>query len=105
MRTVLSYPQVGEVPVFTPGFVYIPRRAVVAHARKPEAGAEAYYSEADLALTRTITRLFQSTPGDILARVRDSEQVRRHWFREDGSWWGISPAHRERWLEWAEAVP
>ncbi len=103
VRTVLTYPEVGETPIFTDAFVYVPRRAVVARARKPENGAPAY-SENDRVLIRGIAELLRQEPDEIMRRAGAPEEIRKYWFWEDGSRWGITPEHQREWLEWAATV-
>lgn len=104
VKTVLTYPEAGEVPVFTPGFVYVPRRAVVAKARKPgpEGGEE--YSEEDRVLIRGISELFRLSEDQVMARADAPEEVREYWFGTHGSRWGISTDRQWQWLEWAEGI-
>ncbi|HEX2094948.1 MAG TPA: methyltransferase domain-containing protein, partial [Longimicrobiaceae bacterium] len=104
VKTVLTYPEVGETPVFTDAFVYVPRRAVVAKARKPENGTGPRYSDDDRVLIRGITELFRQDPAEILRRASTTEEVGQYWFGADGSRWGISPERQRAWMEWASTV-
>ena len=101
IREILTYPEVGEVPVFAEDYVYIPRRAVVAVARRPAAGEDTGPTEGDRALADSLTRLFRSTPEELTASLDLPEEVRRHWFAPSGRWWNVSPAERRDWLDWA----
>lgn len=104
VRSTFTYPEVGEVPVFTEEFVYVPRRAVVARARKPAAsGAE--LTEEDRVLVRGVSALFRMSPDEVMERAGAPEGVREYWFGEDGSRWNVPPEQQREWLEWAEAVP
>ncbi|MBV9774019.1 MAG: methyltransferase domain-containing protein [Gemmatimonadetes bacterium] len=104
VKTVLTYPEVGETPIFTDAFVYIPRRAVVARARKPAAGQKPHYSESDLVLIRGITELFRQEPDEIMRRSGAPEEIREYWFWSDGTRWGVTPEHQRAWLDWAKTV-
>lgn len=103
VKTVLTYPEVDETPVFTDGFVYVPRRAVVARARKPEGDAPDY-TAGDLAMIRGITELFAQTPDEVMRRAGAPEEIRKYWFGTDGSRWGVSREQQREWLEWAKTV-
>jgi SAM-dependent methyltransferase len=103
IRDILTYPELGEVPVFEKDFVYIPRRAVVAVARRPAPG-EAPRGEGDRALARTLARLFRRTEEELVAELCPPESVRRYWFAPDGRWWGITPEERRGFLEWESAL-
>jgi SAM-dependent methyltransferase len=103
VKTVLTYPEVDETPVFTDDFVYVPRRAVVARARRPEGGAPRY-SAADRVLIRAVTELFRQEPDEIMRRAGAPEEIRQYWFGADGSRWGVSPEHQREWLEWAKTA-
>ncbi|HEU0077804.1 MAG TPA: methyltransferase domain-containing protein, partial [Longimicrobiaceae bacterium] len=103
VKTVLTYPEVDETPVFTDEWVYVPRRAVVARARRPE-GATPRYSASDLALIRTITELFRLEPDEVMRRASAPEEIRQYWFGVDGSRWGVSRERQQEWLDWAKAI-
>jgi SAM-dependent methyltransferase len=103
IREILTYPEVGEVPVSGDDFVYIPRRAVVAVARRPAPG-EAPRGEGDRALARTLARLFRRTEDELVAELSPPESARRYWFASDGRWWGITPEERRGFLEWESAL-
>jgi SAM-dependent methyltransferase len=103
IREILTYPEVGELPVFGEDYVYIPRRAVVAVARRPERG-ETPRSEADRALARTLAGLFRRDPDALAAALDLPESVRRYWFAPDGRRWGIAPAERGDFLAWADSL-
>ncbi len=103
VKTVLTYPEVDETPVFTDGFVYVPRRAVVARGRKPEGDAPRY-SASDLAMIRGISELFRQEPDEVMRRASAPEEIRKYWFGADGSRWGISPERQREWLAWASTV-
>lgn len=99
----LAYPEVGEVPVFAEGFVYIPRRAAVATAVRPQA-ADAPYGDDDLRLVRTLATLFRRDPAELVRELALPDQVARYWFPADGRRWGLTPREREHWLAWADSV-
>ncbi|MEW5927685.1 MAG: methyltransferase domain-containing protein [Gemmatimonadota bacterium] len=103
VKTVLTYPEVDETPVFTEEFVYVPRRAVVARARKPE-GGRPRYSAGDLAMIRTITELFRLEPDEVMRRAGAPEEIRKYWFGVDGIRWGVSRERQQEWLDWARTV-
>jgi SAM-dependent methyltransferase len=103
IREILTYPELGEVPVFEKDFVYIPRRAVVAVARRPAPG-EAPRSEGDRALARTLARLFRRTEDELVTELCPPESARRYWFAPDGRWWGITPEERRGFVEWESAL-
>ena len=103
VKTVLTYPEVDETPVFTEEWVYVPRRAVVARARRPE-GDTPRYSAGDLAMIRTITELFRLEPDEVMRRASAPEEIRQYWFGVDGSRWGVSRERQREWLDWAKTV-
>jgi SAM-dependent methyltransferase len=103
IREILTYPELGEVPVFGDDFVYIPRRAVVATARRAVHG-EAPRSDGDRALAHTLARLFRCTADALIDEMEPPEAVRRYWFTADGRWWGITPAQRCDFVEWVSTV-
>jgi hypothetical protein len=103
VKTVLTYPEVDETPVFTEEFVYVPRRAVVARARKPE-GAAPRHSAGDLAMIRTISELFRMEPDEVMRRAGAPEEIRQYWFGVDGTRWGVSRERQREWLDWAKTV-
>jgi SAM-dependent methyltransferase len=103
VKTVLTYPEVDETPVFTEEFVYVPRRAVVARARKPE-GAAPRHSAGDLAMIRTIAELFRLEPDEVMRRAGAPEEIRQYWFGVDGTRWGVSRERQREWLDWARTV-
>ncbi|HYW08943.1 MAG TPA: methyltransferase domain-containing protein [Longimicrobium sp.] len=103
VREILTYPEVGELPVFGADYVYIPRRAVVAVGRRPGVG-EAERSEGDRALIRTCADLFSRDPGELAEALDVPESVGRYWFARNGRHWGIPPEERADFLAWAETV-
>jgi SAM-dependent methyltransferase len=103
IRDILTYPELGEVPVFGTDFVYIPRRAVVAVARRPAPG-EAPRGEGDRALARTLARLFRRTEDELVAELCPPESARRYWFAPDGRWWGLTPGERRGFVEWESGL-
>lgn len=103
IREILTYPEVGEVPAFAGDFVYIPRRAVVAVARRPAPG-EAPRAEGDAALARTLAALFTRTAEELIDELELPEAVHRYWFAADGKWWGITPSERREFAEWASTL-
>jgi SAM-dependent methyltransferase len=102
IHEILTYPEVGEVPRFGADFVYIPRRAVVATAVRPEEGTP--LGDADRALASTLAALFRRDPAEIADALELDEDVRRYWFPADGRRWGVTPAEREAWLAWEAAL-
>jgi SAM-dependent methyltransferase len=99
---ILTYPEVGEVPVFSPDFVYIPRRAPVAVARRPvEDGPP---SGGDLALVRTLAALFERTAEEVIEELDLPESVHRYWFAPNGSWFGLTTAERRDFVDWASTL-
>lgn len=100
IREILTYPEVGEEPIFSEGVVYIPRRAVVARAERPMADDEPY-SERDLALVHTIEGLFRRSVDDLISEGQIPEEVHRYWFTPDGRYWGIPTDQRNDWVRWA----
>ncbi|HEU0053760.1 MAG TPA: methyltransferase domain-containing protein [Longimicrobium sp.] len=103
LREILTYPEVGETPVFGGDYVYIPRRAVVAVARRPAEG-EAPRSQADEALARTIAGLFRRDPAELAETLDVPESVHQYWFPRDGRRWGITPAEQADFLAWADSL-
>jgi SAM-dependent methyltransferase len=99
---ILTYPELGEVPAFGPDFVYIPRRAVVAVARRPLAGEAR--PAGDVALAHTLARLFRHTAAELVEALDVPESVHRYWFAPDGTWWGLPPAERREFVEWASTL-
>jgi SAM-dependent methyltransferase len=103
VHEILTYPEVGEEPIFAEGFVYIPRRAVVARAVRPLAGEE-QYAEHDLALIRTLAGLLRQSSDGLIARHYLPEAVHQYWFKPDGSYFNLPAEARQEWVRWAEAV-
>jgi SAM-dependent methyltransferase len=103
IRSILTYPEVGEEPIFGEGFVYIPRRAVVARGVRPgDEGAP--LTDGDRALVRTLAGLFRQDAAELIARYGLAEDVHRYWFTPDGRCWGIPAEQRADWLRWADRV-
>ncbi len=84
LHEILSYPEIGNQPLLGEGedLVYVPRRAVVVSARRPEDGPWAPLNEADTALVRVLTGLLSAGPG-----------------------WGVTPETRRQWLSWVSYGP
>jgi SAM-dependent methyltransferase len=85
LHEVLSYPEIGNEPHLGEGgedLVYVPRRAVVVSARRPEDGPWAPLDEADTSLVRVLTGLLSAGPG-----------------------WGVTPETRRQWLSWVSYGP
>lgn len=103
VREILTYPEAGEVPCFSDSLVYVPRRAVVATARKAAPG-ETGYSPADRALIRRIGELFRAPVDEIARRAGAGAEVHPYWFPADGSRWGVSPERMQAWLAWESGI-
>jgi SAM-dependent methyltransferase len=101
IHEILTYPEVGEVPRFGPSFVYIPRRAVVATAVRPEDDAEPH-AEDDLRLMRTLSSLFRRDPAELADALELPDDVARYWFPAPGRRWGVDDDERAEWLAWAD---
>ncbi|HVG07091.1 MAG TPA: methyltransferase domain-containing protein [Thermoanaerobaculia bacterium] len=82
LHEVLSYPEIGNEPFLGDDLVYVPRRAVVVSARRPEDGPWAPLDEADTSLVRVLTGLLSAGPG-----------------------WGVTPETRRQWLSWVSYGP
>lgn len=103
IHEILTYPEVGEVPIFGESFVYVPRRAVVARAVCP-AGDDAPYSAADRALLRALAALFRDGEAQVAARAGAPDDVARYWFPGGGTRWGIAPEGQAAFLALADRV-
>jgi SAM-dependent methyltransferase len=103
IREILTYPEVGEEPVFADGFVYIPRRAVVARAVRPERDDQPYSAQ-DLALVRALASVLRRDADRLVAWHNLPEEVHRYWFKPDGSYFGIPAEQRLEWVRWADAL-
>jgi len=103
IREILTYPELGELPAFGPDFVHIPRRAVVAVARRPAPG-EAPHAEGDLVLARTLARLFGGTAAGLVDELGVPGPVHRYWFTPDGRWWGITAEERRGFVDWVATL-
>jgi SAM-dependent methyltransferase len=84
IHEILSYPEIGNEPLLGEGedLVYVPRRAVVVSARRPEDGPWATLNEADTSLVRVLTDLLSAGPG-----------------------WGVTAETRRQWLSWVSYGP
>lgn len=103
VHEILTYPEVGEVPIFGEGFVYIPRRAVVARAVRP-VDESAPYSAADLELIRALAALMGRSSDRLIARHELPGDVHQYWFKPDGSYFNIPAGERLEWVRWADAL-
>jgi len=103
VRRVLDYPELGDSAVFEANFAYIPRRAVVARARKPAAGASPAYSARDAALIETLAEAMRASEASIRSRSGAPPAATRAWFGADGARWGLSARDQRAWLEWEGA--
>jgi hypothetical protein len=82
IHEILSYPEIGNEPFLGEDLVYVPRRAVVVSARRPEDGPWAPLGEADTALVRVLTELLSA-----------------------GARWGVTPETQRQWLSWVSYGP
>ena len=85
IHEVLSYPEIGNEPLLGEDgedLVYVPRRAMVVSARRPEDGPWAPLGEADTSLVRILTDLLSAGPR-----------------------WGVTPETRRQWLSWISYGP
>ena len=105
LHEVLSYPEIGNEPFLGEDLVYVPRRAVVVSARRPEDGPWAPLGKADIALVRRLTELLKADPASLPALRSAPPQVSRSWFGSDGSRWGVTPETRRQWLSWVSYGP
>lgn len=85
IREILSYPEIGNEPHLGDDgedLVYVPRRAMVVSARRPEDGPWAPLGETDAELVRVLTGLLSAGPG-----------------------WGVTAETRRQWLSWVSYGP
>ncbi|HYH79375.1 MAG TPA: methyltransferase domain-containing protein [Longimicrobium sp.] len=100
IHQVLTYPELGETPVFERDFALIPRRAVVARAYRPLAGEGTRFSGSDAALIEALGSALSASPGDLRRRAGGPPEATGSWFGEDGSRWGLSAADQQAWRAW-----
>ncbi|HWM89195.1 MAG TPA: hypothetical protein VN493_00360 [Thermoanaerobaculia bacterium] len=105
IREILSYPEIGNEPSFGDDLVYVPRRAVVVSARRPEDGPWAPLGEGDVALVRRLTELLRDEPESLPAVRQAPPEVSLAWLASDGSRWGVTPDTRRQWLSWVSYGP
>lgn len=105
IHEVLSYPEIGNEPHFGDDLVYVPRRAMVVSARRPEDGPWAPLGEADTALVRHLTELLKADPESLPAMCGAPPEVTRSWLGADGSRWGVTPDTQKQWLSWVSYGP
>lgn len=103
VRRVLDYPELGDSAVFDANFAYIPRRAVVAVARKPQPGDAAAFSPADAALVGALAEAFRASEGALRQRSGAPAAATRHWFGAEGERWGVSARDQREFLAWERA--
>ncbi|HVH13289.1 MAG TPA: methyltransferase domain-containing protein, partial [Longimicrobium sp.] len=103
IRDVLTYPELGQAPVFDRDYTLIPRRAVVARGYRPLPGAPAQFSASDAALISTLADALRSSDAEILARLDLSEDGTCSWFTEGDFRWGLSPEDQQAFLDWQQA--
>jgi SAM-dependent methyltransferase len=102
VREFLTYPEIGNEPLFAQDLVYVPRRAVVVSARRPaEPGA---LTDGDRTLIPRIRELLAGDPADLLRRLEAPPEVARVWFPGDGTRWGLSIEHQRAWLDGFQAL-
>ncbi|HWN45435.1 MAG TPA: methyltransferase domain-containing protein, partial [Thermoanaerobaculia bacterium] len=95
IHEMLSYPEIGNEPFLGEDLVYVPRRAVVVSARRPEDGPWAPLGEADTSLVRVLTEFLSADPGTLPALM----------LGKDGSRWGVTPETQRQWLSWVSYGP
>lgn len=105
IHEVLSYPEIGNEPFFGDDLVYVPRRATVVSARRPEDGPWAPLGEADTALIRHLTELLKADPESLPTVCTAPPEVTRSWFGPDGSRWGVTPDTQKQWHSWVSYGP
>lgn len=105
LHEVLSYPEIGNEPFLGEDLVYVPRRAVVVSASRPEDGPWAPLSESDAALVGRLTELLKADPASLPALRNVPPEVGATWFGQDGSRWGVTPETRRQWLSWVSYGP
>lgn len=103
IHQVLTYPELGQAPVFDRDFTLIPRRAVVARGYRPRPGADARFSASDAELIAALTEAMGATEAEILGRMDVTADAARSWFTAGGYRWGLSPAEQQAWLDWQQA--
>lgn len=99
---ILSYPEIGNLPLFSRDLVYVPRRATVAVATRPGGGADGPLSPADRELAERIDSLLATEPAALAFRRSAPPELLAGWFRADGTRWGISPDQQADWRRWRE---
>lgn len=103
VRDVLTYPELGQTAVFEQDFALIPRRAIVARARKPAPGAADRFSESDAALVRALEEGLRASPESLERRSGAPAEATRSWFGKDGERWGLSARAQREFMDWAGA--
>ena len=101
IRSVLSYPEIGNEPFLGEDLVYVPRRAVVVKASRPEDGPWAPLTREDTVLVRRLTELLSADPETLSAQP----EIVRTWLRPDGSRWGVTPETQRQWHSWVSYGP
>jgi SAM-dependent methyltransferase len=102
VREILTYPEIGNEPLFARDLVYVPRRAAVVSARRPT--AHGGLTGADRELIRRLGELLAEDPADLVRRLEAPPEVARAWFPGDGSRWGLSPREQRDWTAWVESL-
>ncbi len=102
VQELLTYPEIGNEPLFARDLVYVPRRAAVVSARRP--AAPGAFTDADRALIRRLGELLAGDPAELVRRLELPPEVARAWFPDDGSRWGVSPGEQRTWLAWERSL-
>lgn len=96
--STLVYPELDDRPVFEADRAYVPRRAVVARARRP-ASSDAPLGAGDRRLVDRLSELLSRSPASF---AEMGPETLRWWFA-DGRRWGVDEATRRRFLSWIAA--
>jgi SAM-dependent methyltransferase len=103
ISATLVYPELGEAPVFGDEFTLIPRRAIVARARKPPAGEPQPFSARDRALIQAMCTAFETPRAAMLRRTDVPAAMAHSWLGAGGARWGVSSRKQRAWAVWARA--
>jgi SAM-dependent methyltransferase len=103
VHDVLAYPELGQAALFEQDFAFIPRRAIVARARKAAPGEGGRFSESDAALVRTLEDGLRASRESLEQRSGAPAAATRSWFGADGERWGVPAAAQREFLEWVGA--
>lgn len=103
IEETFRYESEGTVPMIDDDLVFIPRRAVVARARKPAGGAPDL-SPTDLDLAAGLADLLTHPLRSVERLPNLPSDVRDHWLGRDAVW-GVGDAVRRLFLDWQQSIP